>query len=103
MILMFEVYTKLAYTETTKTYHVDDTFTTLQLVNYIRENVYRDMNIENNRIIELVETGQFNNVNGRDPELAPAFVPTELTLTEKFGGNNTLISFYIRIIERPTQ
>ena len=28
--MTFEVYTKLAYTETTKTYHVDDTLTTLQ-------------------------------------------------------------------------
>ena len=100
---MFEVYTKLAYTDTTKTYHVDDTLTTRELVTYIRENVYRDMNIENNRIIELVETGQFDNVNGRDPEVAPAFVPTELTLTEKFGGSNTLISFYIRIVDRPIQ
>ena len=90
---MFEVYTKLAYTDTTKTYHVDDTLTTRELVTYIRENVYRDMNIENNRIIEVVETGQFDNVNGRDPELAPAFI----------SSDNTLISFYIRIVDRPIQ
>lgn len=101
--MTFEVYTKLAYTETTKTYHVDDTLTTRELVNYIRTNVYHDMNIENNRIIEIVETGQFDNVNGRDPELAPVFVPSDMTLTEKYGGNNSLISFYIRIVERPTQ
>lgn len=101
--MTFEVYTKMAYTETTKTYHVDDTLTTRELVTYIRENVYNDMNIENNRRIEIVETGQFDNVNGRDPELAPAFVPSDMTLTEKYGGNNSLISFYIRIVDRPNQ
>jgi hypothetical protein len=101
--MTFEVYTKLAYTETTKTYHVVDTFTTRELVNYINENIYRDMNIENNRTIEIVETGQFNNINGRDPELAPAFVPSDITLTEQYGVNNSLISFYIRFVERQTQ
>jgi hypothetical protein len=101
--MTFEVYTKLVYTETTKTYHVDDTLTTRQLVDYIRENVYHDMNIENNRTIEIVETGQFNNINGRDPEVAAAFVPSDVTLTEQYGGNNSLISFYIRIVDHPTQ
>ena len=101
--MTFEVYTKLVYTETTKTYQVVDTLTTRELVTYIRENVYNDMNIQNNHTIEIVETGQFDNVNGRDPEVAPAFVPSDMTLTEKYGGNNSLISFYIRIIERPTQ
>jgi hypothetical protein len=101
--MTFEVYTKLAYTDTTKTFHVDDSLTTRQLVDYIRENVYHDMNIENNRIIEIVETGQFDNVNGRDPELAPAFIPSNLTLIEQYGGNNLLLSFYIRIVERNTQ
>ena len=101
--MTFEVYTKLAYTETTKTYHVVDTFTTRELVNYIKENVYHDMNIENNRTIEIVETGQFNNINGRDPELAPAFVPSDMTLTEQYRGNNSLISFYIRIVDRQSQ
>ena len=101
--MTFEVYTKLVYTETTKTYHVDDTLTTHEVVNYIKENVYHDMNIENNRTIEIVETGQFNNINGRDPELAPAFVPSDMTLTEQYGGNNSLISFYIRIVDRNTQ
>jgi len=101
--MTFEVYTKLVYTETTKTYHVEDTLTTRQLVDYIRENVCNDMNIENNRTIEIVETGQFNNINGRDPELAPAFIPSNLTLTEQYGENNSLISFYIRILNRMTQ
>jgi hypothetical protein len=101
--MTFEVYTKLVYTEITKTYHVADTLTTRELVSFIRENVYNDMNIENNRTIEIVETGQFDNVNGRDPELAPVFVPSDLTLTEQYGGNNSLISFYIRIVDRPTQ
>ena len=101
--MTFEVYTKLAYTETTKTYHVVDTFTTRKLVNYIKENIYRDMNIENNRVIEIVETGQFNNINVRDPEVAPAFVPSDMTLTEQYGGNNSLISFYIRIVNRENQ
>jgi hypothetical protein len=101
--MTFEVYTKLAYTENTKTYHVDDTLTIRELLTYIRENVYHDMNIEHNRLIEIVETGQFDNVNGRDPELAPEFVPSDMTLTEKYGGNNSLISFYIRIVERATQ
>lgn len=99
--MTFEVYTKLAYTEITKTYHVADTLTTHELVNYIRENVYRDMNIENNRTIEIVETGQFDNVNGRDPELASAFIPSDITLPEQYG--NSLISFYIRIVHLPSQ
>jgi hypothetical protein len=101
--MTFEVYTKLVYTEITKTYYVADNFTTRELINFIRENIYQDMNIENDRIIEIVETGQFNNVNGRDPEVAPTFIPSDITLTEKYGGNNSLISFYIRIVDSVTQ
>ena len=47
--------------------------------------------------IEIVEAGQFNNVNGRDAELAPALNPNSgITLGDKYGDNLKNKAFYIR-------
>ena len=70
--------------------------------------VYRTL-IESNLIdqvldkIELVETGQYNNVNGRDPELAPCInYPESTTLREIYGDRWKKTSFYIRVTRNTT-
>jgi superfamily I DNA and/or RNA helicase len=64
----------------------------LNIKNKVREN----FNIDNNYAIDIVEAGQFNNINGRDAELAPALEPSNLTLLQKYENNYKQTSFYIR-------
>lgn len=46
---------------------------------------------------EIVEAGQYNNVNGWSPELAPALEPSDdITLHQKYGVYWKNISFYLR-------
>lgn len=50
---------------------------------------------------ELVVAGQYDNVNGWEPELAPALEPSEKTLLEYFGDDIYYLSFYLRPILSP--
>ena len=56
------------------------------------------LNIKN---YELVVAGQYDNVNGWEPELAPALEPSEKTLLEYFGDDLNYLSFYLRPILFP--
>lgn len=56
------------------------------------------LNIKN---YELVVAGQYDNVNGWEPELAPALEPSEKTLLEYFGDDLNYLSFYLRPILSP--
>jgi uncharacterized SAM-binding protein YcdF (DUF218 family) len=66
----------------------------LNTKNRIREN----FNISENYDIEIIESGQYNNVNGRDAELAPALTPSDTIFIDKFRNTYTNITFYIRKI-----
>lgn len=50
---------------------------------------------------ELVVAGQYDNINGWEPELAPALEPSEKTLLEYFGDDLNYLSFYLRPILSP--
>lgn len=93
------IYFKQVYTCKTQTYNINSECTIAQLYNFITAKAYSyDFGIDRNSYkIEIVEAGQFNNVNGRDAELAPALDPNmEITLREKYGDNLKNKAFYIR-------
>ncbi len=56
------------------------------------------LNIKN---YELAVAGQYDNLNGWEPELAPALEPSEKTLLEYFGDDLNYLSFYLRPILSP--
>ena len=94
-----ELYFKQVYTCKTQTYPVNINYTVAQLYEFITAKAFSDdFGINSNSYkIEIVETGQFDNVNGRDAELAPALNPnSDTTLREKYGDNIKHKAFYIR-------
>ena len=94
-----ELYFKQVYTCKTKVYPINIHYTMAQLYEFITAKAYSDdFGINSNSYkIEIVETGQFDNVNGRDAELAPALNQNEeMTLREKYGDNIKHKAFYIR-------
>ena len=90
-------YFKIAYTERTHHY----TFpSNLSLKNFIEKIIYKariDFQIPDNQTIEVVETGNINNINGNAAELAPALEPIENTLYEIYRNNWKSKAFYLRI------
>lgn len=97
----FENYTfyfKIAYTER-KCYYTFSSNTTIKnFIEKIKCNARNDFQIENYQIIEVVEAGNFNNLNGIAAELAPALEPSENTLFEIYGNNWKCKAFYLRIL-----
>lgn len=95
-----EIYLKLAYTTRTNNYNISTNITMEKFLEFIKEKVHQDFNINIANNIEIVEAGQPHNVNGRDAELAPALFPDENVLFgEKYPvANNQLSAFYIRVI-----
>ena len=94
-----ELYFKQVYTCKTQTYPVNINYTVAQLYEFITAKAFSDdfgINC-NSYKIEIVEAGQYDNVNGRDAELAPALNPnSDTTLREKYGDNIKHKAFYIR-------
>ena len=93
------IYFKQVYTCKTQTYNIKSNYTITQLYNFITPKAYSDdFGIDSHYKIEIVEAGQFNNVNGRDAELAPALNPNSgITLRDKYGDNLKNKAFYIRL------
>ena len=94
-----ELYFKQVYTCKTQTYPVNINYTVAQLYEFITAKAFSDdfgINC-NSYKIEIVEAGQFDNINGRDAELAPALDPnSDTTLRQKYGDNIKHKAFYIR-------
>jgi hypothetical protein len=92
------LYFKQVYTCKTQTYNIKSECTIAQLYDFITPKAYSDdFGIDSHYQIEIVEAGQFNNVNGRDAELAPALnTNSGITLRDKYGDNVKNKSFYIR-------
>ena len=47
--------------------------------------------------MHIVESGQFDNINGFDPELAPELVDSDMTIREKYLNISGQVAFYIRV------
>ena len=94
-----ELYFKQVYTCKTKVYPINIHYTMAQLYEFITAKAFSDdFGINSNSYkIEIVEAGQYDNVNGRDAELAPALNQNEeMTLRQKYGDNIKHKAFYIR-------
>ena len=94
-----DLYFKQVYNCKTHKYTINRDYTIVQLYEFITPKAYSDdfgINQQQYKI-EIVEAGQFNNVNGRDAELAPALNPNSgITLRDKYGDNLKNKAFYIR-------
>lgn len=96
---MTERYTfnfKISYTERKYTFSFQPNVT----IQYFKEFIENEMKqIEPNFTIEIVESGQYYNINGRDPELAPKInYCNEYTLSDVYRNRWRNTSFYIRLI-----
>jgi len=92
------LYFKQVYTCKTQVYTINCDYTIAHLHEFITTRAYSgDFGIDRSYKIEIVETGQFDNANGRDAELAPALDPSSIiTLRAKYGDNIKNVAFYIR-------
>lgn len=94
----YTFYFKLAYTCQSKIYFVRPNITISQFIDDIKLRARGDFNLSDNEDIEIVITGQYDNVNGRDPELAPAIQPSNILLSQFYQNTHMNTSFYIRKI-----
>ena len=91
-------YFKLVYTNRTKNYRINPDFTINEFLEDVRTRVRRDFDFSDNDSVDIVVAGQFNNINGRSAELAPALKGSDtFTVKDTFTNKNT--SFYIRKLE----
>lgn len=99
---MYTFYFKVIYTTNTfyLSFSPNDTLKDLAdtvLLQLLEDGLLRRGNTPSDSI-ELIETGQYNNVNGRDPELAPSMTyPRTSTLRELFGHKWKTTAFYIKL------
>lgn len=91
-------YFKTVYTCQTINYDIDLDISITRFINYVKEQIRVDFNIDNNTDIEIVEAGNPYNINGCDAELAPALEYSDTTIREKYGDNYKQMSFYIRTV-----
>ena len=94
-------YFKLAYTCQTINYDIDLDMSIVNFINYVKDKIRVDFNIDNNYDIEIVKAGNPDNINGHDAELAPALEATNYTILQTYGDNYKQTAFYIRKINRP--
>ena len=93
---------KLAYTHHVRVYTFSQDTTMASLIEIIQKNAFDDFDpfIERTLFnqVRVVESGQYNNINGFNPELAPALEPSSQTIRERFDGRYNQIAFYVRPI-----
>lgn len=94
--MIHRFYFKMVDTSQTIYYDIELNTTIASFILNIKNKVRENFNIDNNYDIDIVEAGQFDNINGRDAELAPALEPSNLTLLQKYENNYKQTSFYIR-------
>ena len=93
-------YFKTAYTCQTINYDINLDMSIENFINYVKDKIRVDFDIDNNYDIEIVKAGNPDNINGHDAELAPALEPSDTSIREEFN-NYKQIAFYIRKIIRP--
>ena len=93
-------YFKTVYTCQTINYDIALDMSIENFINYVKDKIRVDFDIDNNYDIEIVKAGNPDNINGHDAELAPALEPSDTSIRENFN-NYKQIAFYIRKINRP--
>ena len=90
---------KIVYTDRIFNFTFNPDTTIKYFVEYV-SNFIRE--IEPNYTIEIVESGQYYNINGRDPELAPKInYNDDYTLRDVFRNRWRNTAFYLRLIPIP--
>lgn len=90
---------KIVYTDRIFNFSFNPNTTIKNFVEYISNFMHE---IEPNYTIEIVESGQYYNINGRDPELAPKInYYNEYTLRDIYRNRQGNTSFYLRLIPIP--
>lgn len=84
---------KLVYTTISKEYSFDPAISVTEFCIDVRSKAIVDFNLLD---VEIVECGQYDNVNGRDPELAPAIQYSTTRIEQLYNPKTT--AFYIRPI-----
>jgi hypothetical protein len=88
---------KLIYTDQVRKYCVDPDMTMTKFIEDIKNRVQHDFEVNDDEDIEIVEAGQFNNINGNAPELAPALAPSNYLVRQIYPiSDKSFIAFYIR-------
>jgi hypothetical protein len=98
IISEYVFYFKIAYTEKTIYYRFSPNISIKNFIETVRYKAKIDFQLNDDKNIEVIEAGQFENINGRDAELAPALIPYNETLREIYGNNYNNTAFYLRII-----
>jgi len=94
-------YFKMVYTCQTINYDINLDMSIAEFINYVKDKIRVDFNIDNNYDIEIVKAGNPDNINGHDAELAPALEATNYTILQTYGDSYKQTAFYIRKIDRP--
>lgn len=89
---------KIVYTSDSKEYSFDPTMTVTEFIADVRAKAFADLNFPD---VEILVCGQYDNVNGRDAELAPAIQDSDTRIDHLYNPQTTP-SFYIRPITRVT-
>ena len=84
---------KVVYTTISKDYSFDPNMSVTDFCTDVRAKANVDFNLPD---VEIVECGQYDNVNGRNPELAPAVQNSETRIEQLYNPQTT--AFYIRPI-----
>lgn len=92
-----QFYVKLIYTSITKYYKISPDVSIKNFIEIIKSDAHTYFDIPMNQDVEIVEAGQFNNINGRDAELAPPLEhDANITLRDKYSNISYRVAFYIR-------
>lgn len=88
---------KVVYTSNTKEYSFEPTMSVTEFCTDVKSKAIVDFNLLD---LEIVECGQYDNVNGHSPELAPALQDSDTRIDHLYNPQTT--AFYIRPITRVT-
>jgi hypothetical protein len=102
------VWVKIAYTHHMCKFDFRMNTTMEDLINTIKKEAFErfdpfidptpDKSLFNDVLV--IEAGQYNNINGPQPEVAPPMEPSSITIQEKYEGKYDQIIFYINPIKR---
>ena len=92
----YEFYFKEVYTVNFKYYRFNPEISINTFIEQVKLKARIDFHLRNDEDIVIIETGQFNNLVGRDAESAPAIEPSVSKLREKYGTRVKNTAFYIR-------
>lgn len=92
----YEFCFKQTYTNKVKHYRVNTNSTITQFICDIKNKAYEDFDIDtHDTVMHIVEAGQYNNIHGFAPELAPEIVDSDMTVGAKYTDGAV---FYLRFI-----